>query len=223
MLAQKTVSPPLYAIKFELEEFGQNISHLTRKTYYTHNFFTDRQVYAAITNSFAFIGIEEYKIEKVPCTFAIPLDVKKHKTFFSINNTSLQKEQRTAVLRYVTEGYQEFIAPGSKFLAFSFVEPCHDVMFIGKKSAMAHIEKKEKVTFEEKRDDWTTEDMIYLQEYEAEKDKTIFGVRLIDASTRFLVGRFRVSSLLETEFEDRIYRLYSLWKRYGELQLGLKK
>ena len=222
MLPPKTKSPPLYAIEFELEEFGQNVSHLTRKTYYTHSFFTDRQVYAAITHSFKFSGTNEYKFEKVPCTFAIPLDVKKHKTFFSINNADLQKEQITAVLRYVTEGRHEFIAPGSKFLAFSFIEPNYNKMFIGKKSALANIEKKEKVTFKEKKDEWTTEDMIYLQEYEAEKNKEIFGIRLVDASTRFLVGRFKVSNLLEVEFEDRIYKFYSLWKRYGEIQSNLE-
>jgi len=219
---QKTNSSTLYAIKFELEEFGQNVSHLTRKTYYTHDFFTDRQVYAAITHSFEFFGTSQYKFEKVPCTFAIPLDVKKHKTFFSINNANLQKEQITAVLRYITEGRQELIVPGSKFLAFSFVEPPYDKLFIGKKSALATVEKKEKVIFEKKKDEWTTEDMIYLQEYEAEKNKEIFGVRLVDASTRFLVGRFKVSNLLEVEFEDRVYRFYSLWKRYSEIQSNLK-
>jgi len=77
------------------------------------------------------------------------------------------------------------------------------------------------VTFEEKKDEWTTEDMIYLQEYEAEKNKEIFGVRLVDASTRFLVGRFKVSSSLEVLFEDHVYRFYSLWKRYGEIQSNL--
>lgn len=215
-------SPPLYAIKFELEEFGQNVSHLTRKTYYTHDFFTDRQVYAAITHCFAFFGADQYEFEKVPCTFAIPLDVKKHKTFFSINNADLQKEQITAVLRYITEGRQELIAPGSKFVAFSFVEPKYDKLFIGKKSALANIEKKEKVFFEEKKDEWTTEDMIYLQEYNAEKNKEIFGVRLIDASTRFLVGRFKVSNLLEVRFEDRVYKFYSLWKRRNEFRSNLK-
>jgi hypothetical protein len=219
---QKTNTSTLYAIKFELEEFGQNVSHLTRKTYYTHDFFTDRQVYAAITHSFEFSGTSQYKFEKVPCTFGIPLDVRKHKTFFSINNANLQKEQITAVLRYITEGRQELIAPGSKFLAFSFVETPYDKLFIGKKSALAAVEKKEKVTFEEKRDEWTTEDMIYLQEYEAEKNKEIFGVRLVDASTRFLVGRFKVSNLLEVRFEDHVYRFYSLWKRYSEIQSNLK-
>jgi hypothetical protein len=219
---QNSNSSTLYAIKFELEEFGQNVSHLTRKTYYTHDFFTDRQVHAAITHSFEFSGTSQYRFEKVPCTFGIPLDVRKHKIFFSINNANLQKEQNTAVLRYITEGRQELIAPGSKFLAFSFVEPAYDKLFIGKKSALATVEKKEKVTFEEKKDEWTTEDMIYLREYEAEKNKEIFGVRLVDASTRFLVGRFKVSNLLETRFEDHVYKFYSLWKRYSEIQSSLK-
>jgi len=222
VLSPKTNSSPLYAIKFELEEFGQNVSHLTRKTYYTHDFFTDRQVYAAITHSFEFSGTNQYKFEKVPCTFAIPLDIRKHKTFFSINNANFQKEQITAVLRYITEGRQELIAPGSKFLAFSFVEPRYYKLFIGKKSALATVEKREKVTFEEKKDEWTTEDMIYLQEYEAEKNKEILGVRLIDASTRFLVGRFKVTNLLEVKFEDHVYRFYSLWKRYSEIKSNLR-
>ena len=221
MFNQKTTSPSLYAIKFELEEFGQNVSHLTRKTYYTHNFFTDRQVFAGITHSFPFMESIEYRIEKVPCTFAIPINVKKHRVFFSINNASLQKEQVTAVLRYVTEGHQELIAPESAFLAFSFIEPHDNKMFIGKKSAMARIDKKQKVVFRERKDDWTTEDLIYLQEYEAKKNEEIFGVRLVDASARFLVGKFKVSNFLETEFENRTYRFYTLWKRYKEIQSGL--
>ncbi|MCW3995986.1 MAG: hypothetical protein NWE98_07555 [Candidatus Bathyarchaeota archaeon] len=213
----KTTSS-LYAIKFELEEFGQNVSHLTRKTYYTHDFFTDRQVFAGITHSFLFRGLEKYEAEQVPCTFAIPLDVKKHRTFFSITNANLQKEQMTAKLRIITEGYHEFISPGSKFLAFSFVEPRYDILFIGKKSALAHIEKKEKVVFTEKKDDWTTEDLISLREYDEEKNKTIFGLRLSDASTRYLVGKFKVSNLIETEFGGRRYRFYSLWKRFNEME-----
>ncbi len=221
MSTQKTASPSLYAIKFELEEFGQNVSHLTRKIYYTHSFFTDRQVFAGITNSFTFVGTDEYQTLKVPCTFAIPLDVKKQRVFFSINNANLQKEQKTAILRYVTEGHQELIAPGSRFVAFSFIEPLYDKLFIGKKSALAYVEKKEKVTFEEKKEEWTTEDMIYLKEYEAQKDKEILGLRLTDASTRFLVGRFKVSNLLETWFEGRTYKFYSLWKRHCEIQAGL--
>lgn len=214
-------TPSLYAVKFELEEFGQNVSHLTRKTYYTHDFFTDRQVFAGITQSFTFRGIDKYEAEKVPCTLAIPLDVKKHRTFFSINNANLQKEQITAKLKIITEGHHEFISPGSKFVAFMFIEPLYDKLFIGKKSALAHVEKKEKIPFEAKKDDWTTEDMISLQEYEMEKSKEIFGVRLIDASTRYLVGQFKVANLIETEFEGRKYRFYSLWKRHSELAKGL--
>lgn len=64
--------------------------------------------------------------------------------------------------------------------------------------------------------------MIYLQEYEAEKNKEIFGIRLVDATARFLVGSFKVSNLLEVEFEDRIYKFYSLWKRYGKIQSNLE-
>jgi hypothetical protein len=57
---------------------------------------------------------------------------------------------------------------------------------------LARIEKKEKVVFEGKINDWMTEDMICIQDCEAEKNREIFGVRLIDASTRFLVDRFKV-------------------------------
>ncbi len=217
MSTNRKTTSSLYAIKFELEEFGQNVSHLTRKTYYTHDFFTDRQVFAGITHSFLFRGIDKYEAERVPCTFAIPLEVKKHRTLFSITNSNLRKEQMTAKLRIITEGHHEFISPGSKFIAFSFVEPLYAALFIGKKSALAHIEKKEKVTFAEKTDDWTTEDLISLEEYEEEKNRTIFGMRLKDASTRYLVGQFKVSNLLETEFEGRKYKFYSLWKRHIEM------
>jgi hypothetical protein len=215
VLAREKLYPLLFAVKFELEEFGQNISHLTRKTYYTHNFFTDRQVFAGITHSFAVRvrGLDKYEEELVPCTHAIPLNVKKHRTFFSINNANLQKEQNTAKLKIITEGHHEFLSPGSKFVAFSFTEPFYDKLFIGKKSALAHVEKKERVNFTEKKDDWTTEDMISLKEYENEKNKEIFGVRLSDASARYLVGQFKVSRLLETEFEGHKYKFYSLWKR----------
>lgn len=93
MFSLKTAPVSLYAIKFELEEFGQNVSHLTRKTYYTHNFFTDRQVFAGISHSFAFFGTDEYKIETVPCTFAIPLDVKKHRIFFLLTTRAFRKNR----------------------------------------------------------------------------------------------------------------------------------
>ena len=210
-------TPALYALRFELEEFGQNVSHLTRKIYYTHNFFTDRQVFAAITHSFLFRGTSKYEAEMVPCTFAIPLLIKKNRLFFSINNANLQKEQMTAKLKIITEGHHEFISPGSEFIAFSFIKPSYDKLFIGKKSALAHLKKSERVSFVENKDDWTTEDMISLREYEEEKNKTIFGVRLSDASTRYLVGQFKVSNFIETEFEGHKYKFYSLWKRYCEL------
>ncbi len=219
MLTSEKSGPLLFAVKFELEEFGQNVSHLTRKTYYTHKFFTDRQVFAGITHSFIsrVHGVDKYEEELAPCTHAIPLNVKKHRTFFSINNANLQKEQMTAKLNIITEGHHEFISPGSEFVAFSFIEPLYNKLFIGKKSALAHVEKKERVNFTEKTNDWTTEDMISLKEYENEKNKEIFGVRLSDASARYLVGQFKVSTLLETEFEGHKYKFYSLWKRYNEL------
>jgi hypothetical protein len=64
----------------------------------------------------------------------------------------------------------------------------------------------------EKQNDWATEDMIYLQDYEAEKNREILGVRLIDASTKLLVGRFKVSNLLEKVRWSNIQVLFALEK-----------
>lgn len=60
---------------------------------------------------------------------------------------------------------------------------------------MARIEKKEKVVFEGKTDDWTTEDMIYLQDYEAEKNREILGVRLTPQQDFWLVDQVRWSNI----------------------------
>lgn len=202
----------LYAVEFELEEFGQNVSHLTRKTYYTHDFFTDRQVYAGITRDFEFVGREEYVFKKVPCSLAIPLKIEKRKEFFSIKNVNLQKERATAILRYITEGNQEYLTPGSRFLAFSLIKPDQNIMFIGKKSSLARINVTQEVSFKEEYNQWTTTDLIYLKEYEKQKNREIFGLRLKDVSKRYMVGQFKVSNLIKTTYKDHIYRFYSLWK-----------
>jgi len=75
---------------------------------------------------------------------------------------------------------------------------------------LARIEKKEKVVFEGKTDDWTTEDMIHLQDYEAEKNREILGVRLTPQQDFWLVD-----SKFPTywkKFAGRTYKFYSLWK-----------
>jgi hypothetical protein len=200
----------LYAVEFELEDFGQNVAHLVRKTYYTHDFFTDRQVYAGITRDFEFRGKDQYEVQAVPCSIALPLFVEKQKIWFSSVNADFMKEQRTEVLRHVTEGYQEYLTPGSRFLAFSFIKPDHKSLFIGKKGALAVITELRTVGYTLKSDAWTTLDLIYVEQYKEQLNKQIFGVRLKNAAQRFLVGEFKCAQILETEYNGTIYRFYSL-------------
>lgn len=200
----------LYAVEFELEDFGQNIAHLVRKTYYTHDFFTDRQVYAGITRDFELKGRANYELRAVPCTIAMPLSVEKQRMWFSSVNADFVKEQRTEVLRYVTEGYQEYLTPGSRFLAFSFIKPDHRSLFIGKKGALASITELKPVGYTLKADAWTTLDLIYVEQYKEQLNKQISAVRLRDAAQRFLVGEFKCSQILETEYNGEIYRFYSM-------------
>lgn len=202
----------LYALEFELGEFGQNVSHLVRKTYYTHDFFTDRQVYASITKEFDMIGRDSYEYKKVPCTLAIPLHTTKKKIWFSIVNTDFQKEQNTGALMYVTEGHQEYLTPGSKFLAFSFIKPENKTIFIGKKGAFATIDNMSKVNYKIVSNSWTTLDIIYLKEYEKYFGSEILELRLKDASQRFLIGQFKCAKTLETEYNGHRYNFYSLFK-----------
>ncbi len=205
----------LYAIEFELEDFGQNVSHVVRKTYYTYDFFTDRQVYSAITKDFDLIGRDRYEFKRVPCSLAIPLNVQKQKIWFSITNADLQKEQVTGALTYITEGYQEYLLPGSKFLAFSFIKPKEKTLFIGKKSSLAIINNSEKVDFEERKTEWTTLDIVYFNDYQSQMGKEILELKLLDASKRFLVGHFKTSALIEVAYNGKNYRFYSLWKNTG--------
>lgn len=206
----------LYAIEFELEDFGQNVSHVVRKTYYTHDFFTDRQVYSALTRDFDLIGRDFYDFKRVPCSLAIPINVQKQKIWFSITNADFQKEQMTGLLTYLTEGYQEYLLPGSKFLAFSFIKPEGKTIFIGKKSCLATINGLKKVDFNEKKLGWTTLDMVYLDDYRGQVGKEILEIRLLDASRRFFVGQFKTSNLIEVTHNDKSYRLYSLWKNMSK-------
>ena len=206
----------LYAFEFKLEDFGQNVSHLVRKTYYTHDFFTDRQVYAGITLDFLHSNMDDsWRFKRVSCTLAIPLDVSKTRRWYSVRNTDYQKESDTGRLTYVTEGYQEYLCPGSKFLAFSFLEP-KNVLFIGKKGALARIERLEKVNYTESRNAWTSLDLIYTSDYEERKDTDISEIRLRDASQRFLVGNFKATKALKTTYDGNDYSFYSLYRYLKE-------
>jgi hypothetical protein len=200
----------LYAIEFELQDFGQNVSHVVGKTYYTYDFFTDRQVYSAITRDFDFVGRQKYEFKRTPCTLAIPINVRKVKLWFSTINTDLQKEKVTGKLRYLTEGYQEYILPSSSYLAFSFIRPQSRALFIGKKGCLAHTTRVEKVAFSKKRGEWSTLDLLYFKDYKERGEKEILEMRIKDASQRFLVGQFRTTSTVEIEYNNSAYRFYGL-------------
>lgn len=201
----------LFALEFELEEFGQNVSHLIRKTYYTHEFFTDRQVHASITREFEILGRDKYEFKRVPCTLAIPLDVEKKRIWFSTVNADFQKE-KTGGLTYITEGYQEYLVPGSRFLAFSFIKPEQKAIFIGKKGALAIINKLSKVNYKIVNNSWTSLDLVYLNDYEKFSGSDILEVKLKDASQRFLIGQFRCTKTLETEYNDQKFSFYTILK-----------
>ncbi len=200
----------LYAVEFELQDFGQNVSHVVGKTYYTHDFFTDRQVYSAISRDFDFVGRQEYEFKRTPCTLAIPINMRKQKFWFSIMNADLQKEKATGKLRYLTEGYQEYVLPSSRYLAFSFIKPENKALFIGKKGCLAYVRRLEKVIFSEKLNMWTTLDLLYFKDYEERGKKDIVEMRVADASQRFLLGHFKTTFSVETEYNNSVYRFYSL-------------
>jgi len=201
----------LYAVEFELEDFGQNISHLVRKTYYTHDFFTDRQVYVGMTLDFSHVNMDdEWTFKRVPCTMAIPIDVAKTRRWYSVKNTDLQKK-KTGNLTYVTEGYQEYLTPGSRFLTFTFIEP-KKALFIGKKGALASVQDVEKVNGEIHENEWTSLDLLYTRDYERYKKDEISEIRLKDASQRFLVGNFKTSKVLKVDYQGDKYSFYSLYR-----------
>jgi len=206
----------LYALTFELQDFGQNVSHVVGKTYYTHDFFTDRQVYAGMSRDFAFHGDEKYTFMRTPCTLAIPLRVRKQKLWYSIVNANLQKERITGKLRYITEGYQEYLLPGCTFLAFSLVKPEGQVLFIGKKSCLALITNVKEIEYSVNRNCWTTLDQVYFQDYEKFRDEEILQLRITDASQRYLIGQFKTVSAIEIKYDQSVFRFYSLWKYIEE-------
>jgi hypothetical protein len=200
----------LYAVEFELQDFGQNVSHIVGKTYYTYDFFTDRQVYSAISRDFDFLGRQDYEFRRTPCTLAIPLRIRKQKFWYSIVNTNLQKERVTAKLRYLTEGYQEYMLPSSRYLAFSFLKPEKRALFIGKKGCLAFVRNVEKIAFCERQNMWTTLDLLYFRDYEEWKEKDILEMKITDASQRFILGQFRTRTLLDVKYNNASYKFYSL-------------
>lgn len=211
----------VYAVTFELQDFGQNVSHLVGKTYYTHDFFTDRQVFAGISHAFAFLGDTDYTVMRTPCTLAIPLQVRKQKSWFSTVNANLQKEQNTGKLRYITEGYQEYLLPGCTYLAFSLVKPEGKALFIGKKSCLALITDLEEIEYSVRRNCWTTLDQVYFTDYEKYRSNEILKMKIKDASQRYLIGQFETTSSIEVTYDKKTYRFYSLWK-YVEEKNGIK-
>lgn len=211
----------LYAFEFELQDFGQNVSHLTRKTYYTHDFFTDREVYAAISGRWVGALRTEGELashkayealsERVPTTLACSRSpIAKTKRWFSILPRDLAKSnKRVNVSLAILEGWREVILPGTRFLAFSFVRP-PKIMFIGKKGAFAKMLSCEEVTYSLRPCIWTTLDLIYYADYLSMWGKEITNARFRDASARFLLGEFECSEVLEVRYEGELFRFFSL-------------
>lgn len=201
--------PTLYGFDIVLEEFGQNISHVTSKTYFTHTFFTDRQVYGAITGIVENIG--EWQPRRTLCTAAFPLGFAERKRvwFSTIPRDYYKENALNKKSYYLMEGYQEYLVPATRFRAFSFIKP-PAVIFIGKKRAMACIENVKKCHAAIKKDDWTTRDLVYTDTYRAAWGSGIKQANIEDASSRFLVGRFFCDEVLEVTYNDETYRFYQL-------------
>ncbi|MBI4316854.1 MAG: hypothetical protein HY675_00070 [Chloroflexi bacterium] len=211
----------LFAVEFELQDFGQNVSHLTRKTYYSHDFFTDRQVYAAISGrwigslsvkgNLASHSAYQLLSERVPATIAISRSpVPKTKSWFSILPRDLAKSnERVNVSLVIQEGWRELILPGTRFVAFSFEKP-PNIMFIGKKGAFAKLLNCTEVDYSLRPNAWTTTDLIYYSDYMNLWGKEITNARFRDASARFLVGEFECSEVLEVQYKGELFRFFSL-------------
>ena len=125
----------LYGFTFVLEEFAQNISHVSRKTYFSHSFFTDRQVYAAITGLHQMQ--EKWEYMRVPNTLALPrgAPVKKRQYFSTLNRRLEKSNELVGKSFYLIDGRQEYLAPGNLFTAFSLQQPPR-ILFIGKKGCL---------------------------------------------------------------------------------------
>jgi hypothetical protein len=201
----------VWAVEFELNDFGQNVSHVVKKTYYTHRFFTDRQVYAAMTRAFEHqIEKNEWVYEPTPVTPAFPLQIRVAKFWFSTVNAALSK-YKADNMKYPGEGYQEYILPGSRFRFFTLVKPETHNLFIGKKGCVADITDIKELTGHETGPGMTSADIVYYSEM---KNWSMPEIHLTDMSARFVVGRFVAPGRIECNLDGTRLAFYSLtrWK-----------
>lgn len=201
----------IWAVEFILDDFGQNVSHVVKKTYYTHRFFTDRQVYVGMTRAFDNQNtVQEWIYEPTPTTPAFPIEIRVAKFWFSTVNTALSKYTADG-LRYLGEGFQEYILPGSRFRFFSLIKPNTRTLFIGKKGCQATITDIKELTGNETGPGMTTNDILYHCEM---KDWDLPEIHLTDMSARFVVGRYFAPKRIECDFEGTRIAFFSLtrWK-----------
>ena len=197
----------IWVVEFEMNDFGQNVSHVVKKTYYTHRFFTDRQVYVGMTRSFLHsMDQQKWQYEPTPVTPAFPMDIRVAKFWFSTVNAELSKHKADG-LKYLGEGNQEYILPGSRFRFVSLIKPRTDVLFIGKKGAMATIVRKTELSAKKVGPGITSQDILYRKEMEA---WDIPEIHLTDMSARFVVGRFEAPSRIAVEYDGEYLSYFSL-------------
>lgn len=197
----------VWAIEFTLNDFGQNVSHVVKKTYYTHRFFTDRQVYAGLTRSFAQqITQTEWIYEPTPVTPAFPIDINIAKFWFSTVNSALSKDKADG-MKYLGEGHQEYILPGSRFRFYSLVQPETRNLFVGKKGCMAGIDRVTELQGRKIGKGMTSQDIVYRNEM---KCWDMDEIHLTDMSARFLVGRFVAPERIAVDHEGQKMRFFSL-------------
>lgn len=197
----------VWIVEFELNDFGQNVSHVVKKTYYTHRFFTDRQVYVSMTRSFLHsMNQTEWIYEPTPVTAAFPLEIRLAKFWFSTVNTELEK-QKADPMKYLGEGHQEYILPGSRFRFLSLINPPTDVMFIGKKGALASIVRKDEVDARIVGPGLTSQDILYRTEMD---DWDLNEIHLTDMSSRFVVGRFHAPTRIAVDIDGQRHSYFSL-------------
>lgn len=207
------MDPQLWGFTFELQDFAQNVSHVTSKTYFTHDHFSDRSVYVALTGETE--RRRDWAFRRVPATLALPTgEVQKHRTWFVTVPRDFQRSnKRVQASRVLLDGYKELIMPGTLYEGFAFVNPPHN-LFIGKKGAFARIIDAQPVDYTLSERRWTTTDLVYVGELARLREEGILQrLRISDASARYLVGEFECSRLLETAYhgERRAFLSLYLW------------
>jgi hypothetical protein len=189
-----------YRVDFQLEDFGHHNAQLISKNYFTYPFFTPTQVDYAFTYREDLLTHPDYAEEEPLSTPANPIGQPRIiQRLYTIRNSPVGKLRKFKFEpieqgKYPTFGKSQYIAPGTKFYAYSQNKPKTDVIMIGKKRRVARILRIEEVSIIEEHFKLTSPDLINHEHFRA---LNLFEYQILAMSARWVYGLFKVEKVLK--------------------------